>query len=141
MTIADRGAGIPDEEISKIFDPYFTTKPAASGLGLAISYSIVKRHGGLLASGNDISGWINLRVLSAGGGRTGRCRGGRRKRSRRTNPNHPRVLVMDDEAAIRELTSQLLGTLGYQVTAVADGLEAIKTYERELAPRRNISRR
>ena len=39
---------------------------------------------------------------------------------------------MDDEAAIRELTSQLLGTLGYQVTAVADGLEAIKTYERDL---------
>jgi len=43
-----------------------------------------------------------------------------------------RVLVMDDEAAIRELTSQLLTTLGYEVTAVPDGLEAVKTYERAL---------
>jgi len=39
---------------------------------------------------------------------------------------------MDDEAAIRELTSQLLGTLGYEVTAVPDGLEAVKLYERAL---------
>ncbi|MDQ6656035.1 MAG: response regulator, partial [Verrucomicrobiota bacterium] len=51
---------------------------------------------------------------------------------RPSHVKHPRVLIMDDEAAIRELTSQLLGTLGYQVTAVPDGLEAIKTYERAL---------
>jgi CheY-like chemotaxis protein len=43
--------------------------------------------------------------------------------------NHQRVLVMDDEAAIRDLTSDLLGTLGYAVTAVPDGEEALKTYE------------
>src|SRR5205814_5416085 len=43
--------------------------------------------------------------------------------------NDQRVLVMDDEAAIRDLTSELLGTLGYEVTAVPDGAEALKTYE------------
>ena len=48
ITVADRGPGISDEMARRIFDPYFTTKPAASGLGLAISYSIVKKHGGLL---------------------------------------------------------------------------------------------
>ena len=46
--------------------------------------------------------------------------------------NHQRILVMDDEAAIRDLTSQLLGTLGYEVTAVPDGLEAVKLYDRAL---------
>ena len=46
--------------------------------------------------------------------------------------NHQRVLVMDDEDAIRELTSQLLGTLGYEVTAVPDGQEAVKLYARAL---------
>jgi len=46
--------------------------------------------------------------------------------------NHQRILVMDDEEAIRELTSQLLGTLGYEVTAVPDGLEAVRIYERAL---------
>jgi two-component system, cell cycle sensor histidine kinase and response regulator CckA len=48
------------------------------------------------------------------------------------NFNHQKVLVMDDEAAIRDLTSQLLGTLGYEVTAVPDGMEAVKVYERAL---------
>ena len=42
------------------------------------------------------------------------------------------ILVVDDEEAIRELTSQLLGTLGYEVTAVPDGLEAVRLYERAL---------
>jgi CheY-like chemotaxis protein len=46
--------------------------------------------------------------------------------------NHQRILIMDDEAAIRDLTSQLLGTLGYEVTAVPDGLEAVRMYERAL---------
>src|SRR5207248_8044034 len=46
--------------------------------------------------------------------------------------NPQRILVMDDEEAIRELTSQLLGTLGYEVTAVPDGLEAVRIYERAL---------
>jgi CheY-like chemotaxis protein len=46
--------------------------------------------------------------------------------------NHQRILVMDDEAAIRDLTSQLLSTLGYEVTAVPDGLEAVRMYERAL---------
>ena len=48
VSVADRGPGIPEDLATKIFDPYFTTKPTASGLGLAISYSIVKKHGGLL---------------------------------------------------------------------------------------------
>lgn len=131
VTIADRGAGIPEEEVTKIFDPYFTTKPAASGLGLAISYSIVKRHGGLLHLETTSSdGSTFAFYLPATEGKAAALEPGGEDRPH--NLKHPRVLVMDDEAAIRELTSQLLGTLGYQVTAVADGLEAIKTYERGL---------
>ena len=44
--------------------------------------------------------------------------------------NQQRILVMDDESAIRELTAQLLGTMGYEVTAVPDGSEAVRIYER-----------
>src|SRR3954447_18213853 len=55
VSITDRGPGIPEELTTKIFDPYFTTKPTASGLGLAISYSIVKKHGGLLLLENSSS--------------------------------------------------------------------------------------
>ena len=54
------------------------------------------------------------------------------------NFNHQKVLVMDDEAAIRDLTSQLLGTLGYEVTVVPDGLEAVKVYERAMRKGENF---
>src|SRR5438105_5362540 len=131
ITITDRGSGIPDDLRAKIFDPYFTTKPTGTGLGLAISYSIVKKHGGLLLLENSSpEGSAFAFYLRASDRRI-------RPPEMRSAPrpfhfNHQRVLVMDDEAAIRELTSQLLGTLGYEVTAVPDGLEAVKLYERAL---------
>lgn len=131
ISITDRGPGIPDELRTKVFDPYFTTKPTGTGLGLAISYSIIKKHGGLL----------NLESSSPEGSTFAfYLRASDRKMAppevrvpeRAFHFNHQRVLVMDDEAAIRELTSQLLGTLGYEVTAVADGQEAVRLYERAL---------
>jgi two-component system cell cycle sensor histidine kinase/response regulator CckA len=131
VSVADRGAGIPEDLQSKIFDPYFTTKPSATGLGLAISYSIVKKHGGLLhleqtsSEGTTFAFYVRAadrNAVAPEAQATGRV----------FHFNHQRVLVMDDEDAIRELTSQLLGTLGYEVTAVPDGLEAVRVYERAL---------
>jgi two-component system cell cycle sensor histidine kinase/response regulator CckA len=131
VTITDRGPGIPDELRTKIFDPYFTTKPTGTGLGLAISYSIVKKHGGLLLLENSSpEGSAFAFYLRASDRRIAPPE--TRSAPRPFHFNHQRVLVMDDEAAIRELTSQLLGTLGYEVTAVPDGLEAVKLYERAL---------
>jgi two-component system cell cycle sensor histidine kinase/response regulator CckA len=131
VTIADRGTGIPDDLRAKIFDPYFTTKPTGTGLGLAISYSIVKKHGGLLhlesssGEGSTFAFYLRASDRSVSAPET-------RVTERVFHFNHQRILVMDDEAAIRELTSQLLGTLGYEVTAVPDGLEAVRLYERAL---------
>jgi PAS domain S-box-containing protein len=132
VTISDRGAGIPEELHTKIFDPYFTTKPMGTGLGLAISYSVVKKHGGLLVLENSSAeGAVFTFYLRAS---EGAAKAGPEPRppNRPFHYNHQRVLVMDDEEAIRELTSQLLSTLGYEVTAVPDGLEAVRLYERAL---------
>ena len=131
VAITDRGTGVAEDLTTKIFDPYFTTKPAASGLGLAISYSIVKKHGGLLhleSSSPDGSTFAFYLPASQGKAATGKPP----TSGKPFHFNHQRILVMDDEAAIRELTSQLLSTLGYEVTAVPDGLEAVRTYERAL---------
>jgi CheY-like chemotaxis protein len=132
VTISDRGPGISDELRTKIFDPYFTTKPAATGLGLAISYSVVKKHGGLLfLESSSGEGSVFVFYLRASEKHT--TPGTEPRTSRRPfHYNHQRILIMDDEEAIRELTSQLLGTLGYEVTAVPDGLEAVRLYERAL---------
>jgi two-component system cell cycle sensor histidine kinase/response regulator CckA len=131
VTISDRGTGIPEDLRTRIFDPYFTTKPTATGLGLAISYSIVKKHGGLLLlEGSSSEGSVFTFYLKASDNAAGSPE--KRANGRPFRYNHQRVLVMDDEEAIRELTSQLLGTLGYEVTAVPDGLEAVRIYERAL---------
>ena len=132
VTISDRGTGISEELRTKIFDPYFTTKPAATGLGLAISYSVVKKHGGLLllesssGEGSTFAFYLRASEKHASTAVDSRPSG------RPYHYNHQRILVMDDEEAIRELTSQLLGTLGYEVTAAPDGLEAVRLYERAL---------
>lgn len=131
VTVADGGEGIQEGVVTKIFDPYFTTKPAATGLGLAISYSIVKKHGGLLhLESSSPKGATFVFYLRA----TDRKATAEPRKAPEPlyHFNHQRVLVMDDEAAIRDLTSQLLRTLGYEVTAVPDGLEAVRTYERAL---------
>ncbi|HEX4640876.1 MAG TPA: response regulator [Chthoniobacterales bacterium] len=132
VTISDRGAGIPENLRAKIFDPYFTTKPTSTGLGLSISYSIVKKHGGLLllesssVDGSVFAFYLRASEKAVSGSAEARASGGPYRY------NHQRILVMDDEETIRELTAQLLGTLGYEVTAVPDGLEAVRIYERAL---------
>jgi PAS domain S-box-containing protein len=136
ITITDRGCGIGPELATKIFDPYFTTKPTGTGLGLAISYSIVKRHGGMLhleSSSTEGSTFAFYLPAEHGFGAPGP-----RPTKHPFRFNHQRILVMDDETAIRELTSQLLGTLGFEVTAVPDGLEAVKIYERALRAGENF---
>ncbi len=132
ISVADHGCGIAEDLMAKIFDPYFTTKPGASGLGLAISYSVVKKHGGLLhlesstAEGSTFAFYLRASEGKVAPGEP------RKSPDRLYRFNHQRILVMDDEAAILELTSQLLVTLGYEVTTVPDGLEAIRIYERAL---------
>jgi two-component system cell cycle sensor histidine kinase/response regulator CckA len=131
ITIADRGSGIPDDLATKIFDPYFTTKPMGTGLGLAIGYSIVKKHGGMLhLESSSPEGSTFAFYLPAVDHQSASVQP--RVTERVFHFNHQRILVMDDEASIRDLTSQLLGTLGYEVTAVQDGREAVRIYERAL---------
>ena len=132
VSISDHGEGITPEVAAKMFDPYFTTKALASGLGLSIGQSILKKHGGLLhlesstADGSTFAFYLPAAEvkISAPKATSGR--------ERKFNFDRQRVLVMDDDESIRDLTAQLLGTLGYDVTAVPDGVEAIRTYERAL---------
>jgi DNA-binding response OmpR family regulator/nitrogen-specific signal transduction histidine kinase len=131
VSVADQGEGVPEDLTFKIFDPYFTTKSAGSGLGLAISYSIIKKHGGMLhLESTSAEGSTFSFYLPSAPGQVITVPAPSLDRAYRIN--HQRILVMDDEAAIRELTSQLLTTLGYEVTAVPDGTEAVQHYERAL---------
>src|SRR5437773_990715 len=106
VSIVDEGIGIPREHIGRIFDPYFSTKQRGSGLGLATTYSIVKNHGGFLVIESNLGRGTAVRVsLPASSGdaiyvspQPGIHPPGRRRR----------VLIMDDEASVRTLASNML---------------------------------
>ena len=125
ITVKDEGIGIPEEYLKKIFDPYFTTKPKGSGLGLATSYSIVKNHDGLITVESKVGlGSIFSIYLPATDKQVAFERG-------RSEPakGKGRILALDDEEAICELVKAALTPLGYDVTTVQDGLSAIAAYK------------
>lgn len=124
IAVEDRGSGIPSEHMPRIFDPFFTTKAAGTGLGLSTAHSIVQRHGGhITAESSPGSGtifWVYLPAThSVPASRPGTQPGTR---------GRGRVLVMDDEAIVRETASSVLGELGYQVSTAPDGQTVVDVY-------------
>jgi PAS domain S-box-containing protein len=130
ITVQDQGIGIPEENIKKIFDPYFSTKPKGSGLGLATAYSIVKSHEGVIdvtsRSGEGTTFHLFLPATDKPPAIEPEIP------EQTVAPYHARVLVLDDEESICTLVSCALGPLGYEVTEAHDALSAIDAYETAL---------
>ena len=123
--VDDEGMGIPGETLSKIFDPFFSTKSDGSGLGLAISYSIVNNHGGhIIAKSRDEKGTSFSIFLPAT-----RIKLIEKDSPRQIcSPGAGRILVMDDEELVTGITCRTLTHFGYQAEHVPDGESAIKYY-------------
>ncbi|HSL20161.1 MAG TPA: ATP-binding protein [Vicinamibacterales bacterium] len=128
VTITDRGIGIPEEHLGRVFDPYFTTKQQGSGLGLATSHSIVKNHGGYLSVASNVGLGTTVQV-SLPASMT--CPAPPDLAVRRL-PRAGRILVMDDEAGIRLLADNMLRYLGHDVEVVDEGAAAVEVYSRAL---------
>ena len=127
LSIADQGMGIPQDHLSKIFDPYFTTKEKGSGLGLTVSYSIIKNHGGrILVESNPGRGTLFTVYLPALEMDAPESRPGEEQHI----TGKGRILFMDDEEMIRHVTGEILGTLGYEVEFAREGAEAIERYRK-----------
>ncbi|MGE3190537.1 MAG: ATP-binding protein, partial [Vicinamibacterales bacterium] len=126
IAIEDPGTGIPANLLPKVFDPYFTTKPDGSGLGLASSYSIVRSHGGHIAIDSTVGKGTTVEVFLP---RTLVQPAVVPPAAPRTNTHtRGRVLVMDDEDAIRELAGEMLECLGYDAVLTPDGDAAIAAF-------------
>jgi PAS domain S-box-containing protein len=124
-SVEDQGTGIPEELVSRIFDPYFTTKQKGSGLGLATVHSIVKRHGGHIGveSGVGAGTAFHLYLPASTGEVPPSCR-----EAEKQHAGCGRVLFMDDEEIIREVACEILSFLGYGVTLASNGAEAVEEY-------------
>jgi len=127
ISIQDQGTGIPPGHLQKIFDPYFTTKQKGSGLGLAICYSIVKKHDGHISAESELGRGTTFSIYLPASSKE--LPG---KKVSREEPirGEGKILVMDDEAVVRDVTGQILKHLGYDVEFAADGSEAIELYRK-----------
>lgn len=115
IAIADEGSGIPKELMSRIFEPYFTTKKKGSGLGLASCSSILKNHGGCIyAESEPGSGaTFHLFVPAAEAMDSNPRSTANEKHETKLIHGKGRVLVVDDEKMIRQITCDMLTHLGY----------------------------
>lgn len=125
ITVRDEGCGIPRENLTKIFDPYFTTKEAGNGLGLATSFSILKNHDGrimvdsVLGRGTEFNLFIPADPsLEPDAEEAGEPLTGKGK-----------ILVMDDDKNILSVVEEMLDHLGYDVETVSDCDEVLNVYK------------
>ena len=125
VSVADEGIGIPHGHHEKIFDPYFTTKQKGSGLGLATSYSIVKRHGGYITVESELGKGSTFHVYLPS---SAQALVPVEQKEGATVAGGGRVLVMDDEEMVREVAGSILRKIGYEVEYAQDGNEALEQY-------------
>jgi len=127
FTVSDTGIGIPENIQKKIFDPYFTTKKAGSGLGLTTTFSIIKKHGGHIhvtsSPGRGSSFTFYLPALP----------GHQASPTSVQNPvvgiHHAHILLMDDEEPILKISSRILDRAGFTVSVARDGVQAIRLFK------------
>ncbi|HEX4630653.1 MAG TPA: CHASE3 domain-containing protein [Chthoniobacterales bacterium] len=131
IAIRDEGTGISEECIKRIFDPYFTTKAKGNGLGLATTYSIIKNHNGLINVESKVhfgsTFTIYLPAL-----RHHQVPVEPPRQMNEVVSGTGRILIVDDEEAIRDLVEFTLDRLGYKVSQAESALEGVELYRQKL---------
>lgn len=127
ISVTDSGVGIPERALDRIFDPYFTTKQHGSGMGLATARSIVRNHGGHIGVESRLGIGTTFEIYLPAIEDTSASPAP--AKIPQTSPGKIRVLVMDDEEAIRNLATRILSTRSCDVTTTSTGEEALSSYE------------
>ena len=130
VSLKDSGPGIPEAILPRSFEPYFTTKDAGHGLGLASCYNIMKAHGGkIIAESEPGSGAMFLVYVPA----TNKELDPRPAALPAPLPQgQGRVLVMEDDPVLQEIAAEMLRRLGFTAHTCADGESAIQAYAQSM---------
>ncbi|PZD71173.1 Sensor kinase CckA [Acaryochloris thomasi RCC1774] len=127
VTVADTGIGIPIEQQEHIFEPFFSTKQATGGTGLGLStvYSIIQSHGGFITVDSKVNKGtlfsVYLPAIEAEEGIEAEA-------TNLPSGKGELILVVDDEAPIRDVTRSVLEQYNYRALVAADGVDAIAQY-------------
>ncbi|MBN1232399.1 MAG: response regulator [Candidatus Coatesbacteria bacterium] len=126
ISIKDNGTGISEKHLSRIFDPYFTTKAKGSGLGLAVAFSIIKYHNGYLKVESKKGAGSTFSIYLPASLDTKEIV----EKSDSLDSSSERILVMDDDDMVRDVLGIMIKTIGYDVDFAIDGEEALKKVEK-----------
>lgn len=129
LTFTDQGCGMSEDVLKRIFDPYYTTKVGGTGLGLASAHSIISKHGGHIGVRSVVGVGTTFTIHLPSVGKSYTNRNDIAKPVESLQPGGS-ILVMDDEKMIQETAIVMLEHLGYQVTACADGIDAVMLYSK-----------
>jgi len=134
-SISDQGIGIPEDHLARIFDPFYSTKDKGSGLGLSICHTIIKRHHGTIQVESELGTGTTFHIYLPSSERKLEVE---QKRSTNTLRGQGRILLIDDDEAVRRSAEEMLKRLGYDVESVKDGREGVRLYLRAKESRRSF---
>lgn len=129
FSVSDNGTGMDAESLERCMEPFFTTRREGAGMGLAVTYGVMQRHGGemKIESRKGRGTTVNLKFPIPG-------EGGFKAPEARTagGDSAYRVLYVDDEYEVLEVMRQILETLGHDVAVAAGGKKGITTFTEAL---------
>lgn len=128
ISVIDRGIGIPEQHLERIFEPYFTTKGegAGSGLGLSAVFRIIEKHHGKIVVNSKLGKGTTFCIFIPALGPDAPPL--EEKKEEKVVVRPYKILVMDDEPMLQEVLSNALDMLGHKVTVTKGGDEAIEAY-------------
>ncbi|MBD3289147.1 response regulator, partial [candidate division KSB1 bacterium] len=129
ISVIDKGVGIPEEYLSKIFDPYFSTKQKGSGLGLSIVFSIIKNHDGFITVDSTPGAGTTFEIYLPAAEKEPISDA---ETKSNLEKGHGKILIMDDEENVRKAARKIIRHLGYSVQTTGDGKETIELYKNEM---------
>ncbi|MDA3787104.1 MAG: PAS domain S-box protein, partial [Desulfobacula sp.] len=142
ISFKDQGCGISNENLEKLFDPYFSTKDMGAdkgqGLGLTVSYSIVQKHGGLInvesepEAGSTFSVYLPALSVKEPDLQKSEKKSAAQKPVKKPATGTGKILLMDDEEAIRTLLRMVINRLGYDVETCIEGRAVIEIYKKAM---------
>lgn len=131
LTIADSGTGMTPEVKSRLFDPFFTTKgKGGTGMGMAVSFGIIRRHNGSIDVESEPGRGTTFRISLPVSQDAVNAETDSASRETSTENDKLRVLVVDDEIAVREVLREALEAEGCEVMVAESGEMALKLYDR-----------
>jgi nitrogen-specific signal transduction histidine kinase/CheY-like chemotaxis protein len=136
ISLKDSGPGISEEIQGKIFDPFFSTKETGSGLGLAMSYSVIKKHGGFLFVESSVGKGSEFNVFLPVSEKTEEAS---THKDKKVLKGTGKILIMDDEDFIRSVVGEMIIAMGYTPITVPSGEEAVKAVKESLEKNEKIS--